>query len=481
MTSEGRRLHQAAVLAGVIDQLRGFVVPILVLAVIGGRGPGESVVRAAIYTGIGIVISTTLAALNWSTTRWFITEDSIRLRTGILSEKNTIVPFDRVQAIDTARGPIQRLFGVVEANVQTAGGGRRAEIVLKAITEAEAEELRNAVRHGTAAAAVPATPEEAREELAWELGPRGLLTAAATSGSLGVLLPFVAAATQWGDNLFGSSAAERLVPNSAGEALRDLGIVIAAAWILSFAGTVAAFARFRLVRDDERLRVYRGLLERREASVQVERVHAVRVVEGPLREPFGLAQIRIDSAGYVREGASAQTIFPLIRRAEAPELIARFLPEFAGDMGGLEHVPSRAARRYILPLALPWLIAAAVLALIVGPPGLLLATGALIGVALGFARYSAAAYRIDGPRVIFRGRRFARSTAVAKPARLQEVHVTANWFQRRGRLATLVVAIGSGRRIGVRHVSDEVADSAFTTLGLGSLGREPTTSATLDM
>ena len=47
MTSEGRRLHHAAVLAGVIDQLRSFVLPIIVLAVIGGRGPGESVVRAA--------------------------------------------------------------------------------------------------------------------------------------------------------------------------------------------------------------------------------------------------------------------------------------------------------------------------------------------------------------------------------------------------------------------------------------------------
>jgi putative membrane protein len=468
MTSEGRRLHYAAVLAGVIDQLRGFVLPIIVLAVIGGRGPGESVVRAAIYTAVGIVISTTLSAINWSTTRWFITDDSIRLRTGVLSEKVTVVPFDRVQAIDTARGPIQRLFGVVEAQVQTAGGGKRGEIVLKAITEAEAEELRKAVRGGAATATVH--PDEVREELAWELRMRGLVTAAATSGSLGVLLPFVAAATQWGDDLFGRNAAEQLVPGSAGEALRDLAIIIAAAWLLSFAGTVAAFARFRLVRDGERLRVHRGLLERREASVPVERVHAVRVVEGPLREPFGLAQIRIDSAGYAKEGASAQTIFPLVRRRDAPELIARFLPEFAGELDGLEPVPARAARRYILPLALPWLVAAAVLALIVGPPGLFLAVGAMIGVALGFARYRTAAYRLDGPRVIFRGRRLARSTAVAKPARLQEVHVMANFFQRRAQLATLVVGIGSGRHIGVEHMSADAAERAFGTLGLQSLG-----------
>jgi putative membrane protein len=299
---------------------------------------------------------------------------------------------------------------------------------------------------------------------------RGLVTAAATSGSLGVLVPFVAAATQWADDLFGAGTAQKLVPGSAGEALRDLAIIIVAAWLLSFAGTVAAFARFRLVRDGERLRVHRGFLERREASVPAERVHAVRIVEGPLREPFGLAQVRIDSAGYVNEAATAQTIFPLVRRDEVPALIERFLPEFKGDITGLEPVPPRAARRYILPLALPWLPAAIVLAVIVGPLGLLLAAGALIGIALGFARYRAAAYRLDGDRVIFRGRRFARSTAVAKPARLQEVHVTANWFQRRGRLATLVVGIGSGRRIGVEHMAEGTARNAFAALGLRSLG-----------
>ena len=469
MTSEGRRLHHAAVLAGVIDQLRGFIVPIIVLALIGAQGPRESMARAALYAAIGIVISTTLAAIRWSTTRWDITDDSVRLRTGVLSEKITVVPFDRVQAIDTTRGPIQRLFGVVEAQVQTAGGGKRGEIVLSAVSEAEAEELRQAVRHGAGAAVAV---EHVPEELTWELGPRGLAAAAATSGSLGVLLPFVAAATQWGNDIFGDNAAQRLLPGTVGQALRDLAIVVVAAWLLSFAGNVAAFAGFQLVRDGERLRVHRGLIARREASVPVERVHAVRVLEGPLRQPFALATVRIDSAGYVHEAASAQTIFPLVRREEVPALIARFLPEFAGDIDQLEPVPPRAARRYITPLAVPWPVAAAVLALVVGPAGLLLALGAMFGVALGFARYRAAAYRLEDARVVFRGRRLARSTAVAMPARLQEVHLTANLFQRRARLATLVVGIGSGRHIGVEHMAADTARRTFTALGLlGRIGR----------
>ena len=463
-------MHHAAVLAGVVDQLRSFVLPIIVLAVIGGGNPRESLGRAAVYTAIGIVLSTTMSAIRWSTTRWFIDKDSVGLRTGVLSKSVTIVPFDRVQGIDTVRGSIQRLFGVVEASVQTAGGGRRGEIVLTAITEDEAEELRTAVHQGGA----PAVDEDHQraDTLVWELRPRALLTAAATSGSLGVLVPFVAAATQWGDDLFGAGTAERLLPNTYGQALRDLAIVVVAAWLLSFAGTVAAFARFRLTRDGTRLRVHRGYLSRRDALVPVERVHAVRVIEGPLREPLGLAQVRIDSAGYAKEPATAQTIFPLIRRDEAPALIARFLPEFAGALDGLEPVPPRAMRRYILPLALPWLAAGVALALVVGPLGLLLAVGATIGIALGFARYRAAAYRVDGTRVIFRGRRFARSTAVAKPERLQEVHVSASLFQRRAELATLVVGIGSGRRIGVEHLASGEAERVFETLGLRSLGQQ---------
>ncbi|MEA2492764.1 MAG: putative rane protein [Thermoleophilaceae bacterium] len=471
MTSEGRRLHKAAVLAGVVDQLRGFVLPIVVISALGGHGLGESAIRAGIYTLIGMVVTTIASAVAWSTTRWFIGEDNVRLRSGVLSESITTVPFERVQAIDTVRGPIQRLFGVVEVHVQTAGGGRAAEIVLKAVTPAEAEELREAVRHGGATVAAASEDDGDAEAITWTLSRRDLVIAAATSGSLGVLVPFAAAATQWADDLFGSNAAQQLLPRNPLEAIRDLAVVLAAAWLLSFAGTVVAFAGFRLIRDGERLRVHRGFFERRDASVPVARVHAVRIVEGPLRQPFGLVQLRIDSAGYAHEPATAQTIVPLARRSDAPALIARFLPEFAGELGGLERLPRRSARRYMWPLVWPWAPPAVALALVVGPAGLLLALGTLLGIALGLARYRAAAYRVDGDRVIFRGRRFGCSTAVAKAPRLQEVHVTANLLQRRARLATLVVAIGSGRRIGVKHISADVAERLFATLGLRSLGR----------
>jgi putative membrane protein len=465
---EQHRLHIAAVFAGAFDQLRGLVIPIVVIAVLGGGGGSESLVRAAVYAGIGIVGTTTWAAIGWSTTRWYIAGGSVHLRKGVLSENITSIPLERVQAVDTVRGPVQRLFGVVEVHVQTAGGGRAAEIVLSAVSEAEAEELREAVRQAGSELAVEDAERPAALE--WRLPGRSLVLAAATSGSLAVLLPFVAAAGQFGDDLAGPDAAQRLAPSSPQEALRDVGLIIVAAWILSFVGTLVAFAGFRMARDGNRIRIHRGIVQRREASVPVARVHAVRVIEGPLREPFGLAQIRIDSAGYAKEPASAQTLFPLVRRREAAELIARFLPEFDGNLDELERVPRSAMRRYVLPLAWPGLAAGIIVALFAGPIGLLAATAIVPGALLGLARYRAAGYRLDDKGVVIRARRLARTTAVADPTRLQAVNVSANPLQRRARLATLALDIASRRRLRVKHLSAPAADDLFAELGQRALG-----------
>src|SRR5687767_7307335 len=116
MTPERRSLHRAAVLAEAFDQLRALAIPLVVLVFVGGAG------RLIGYGIVGLVIALGGALVQYSTTQWWVTPDAIRLRTGLFSEKITTVPLDRVQAIDTVRGPAQRLLGAVELHVQTAGG-----------------------------------------------------------------------------------------------------------------------------------------------------------------------------------------------------------------------------------------------------------------------------------------------------------------------------------------------------------------------
>ena len=167
------------------------------------------------------------------------------------------------------------------------------------------------------------------------LSRRDGLIAALTAGQLGVILPVLAVAFQLFTNIFqderGVEDASRLAPDTLGGWELALGALLLAAWALSVAGSLVAFAGFTVTRDGDRLRIRRGLLQRTEAALPVRRVHAVRVVEGVLRRPFGLATLRVEVAGYAEEAAAARTLFPLLRRAEVEPFLAELLPELADD------------------------------------------------------------------------------------------------------------------------------------------------------
>jgi putative membrane protein len=479
-----RRLHPAAVGAEALSGLRQIALPLIVVAVLGTRGP-----EGLLYALAGLAFTLVYATLVWLTTRWYLEDDAIRYRRGILSESITTIPYDRIQAIDTVRGPVQRLFGVVELHVQSAGGGRNAEIVLRAVTLADADE----VRQTSAATAQGARPPESdalrfpESPLAagpgplqgdavdeWRLGAGPLVVAALTSGSLGVLVPVVAGASQMLDDVFGVRDAERFVPDSPHEVLIAVLAVIGVAWVLSVLGTLFAFAGFAVARDGDRIRIRRGVIERRDASVPVARVHAVRIVESPLRQPFGLAQVRIETAGYAKERATATTLLPLVKRSEAEALIARLLPELtAPDELELEPVPARAARRFMtLPAAVGGAAAAGLL-IAFGTPALPALVLPVLGAVHGLARYRAAAFGRAEGHVVLRARTWllARMTSTADARRLQSVRASVTPFQRRGQLATIGVDVSSGRRLSVMHVDGARIDDHLRALTAKATGQ----------
>ena len=123
--------------------------------------------------------------------------------------------------------------------------------------------------------------------------------------------------------------------------------LLVAAWLLSTLGAIVTFGGFTVTRDGDRLRIRRGLVSRNEATVPVGRVRAVRVVEGLLRRPFGLASLTVEVTGYAEEASAARTLFPLVRVRDVPAFLAEFLPEMADDVDGLERPPvaCRAALR----------------------------------------------------------------------------------------------------------------------------------------
>jgi putative membrane protein len=451
-----RRLHVAEAFLAALDNLREMLVGALVVLIAGGQSLGFGLVLGL----VGLAVALVAGYVRWSHTTYWVSGRALHFRTGVLSPDDTSIPVGRIQAIDSIQGPIQRLFGVQALHVQTAGGGSEGEIVLRAVAEDEARWLRT----------VAGLPDPVELDLPeWRLRAGPLLVAALTAPQLGVLLPLVGALAAGGDNLFSNDQGERLLdelPNDAGGIAVLVAIAAAATLLLSVLGAIVAFAGFTLVRDDDRLRIRRGLLQRRTASLPLGRVHAVDVVEGVLRRPFGLASVRIETAGYRKEHAAAQTVLPLVRTRDVPRLLAELVPALAldGEAEPLSRPPGRARRRYALPPALAAGVLGVALALELPDAWPAIPALAVAGTAEGLLRYRAAGWSDDGRHLVIRTRVLARRTLIARVDRLQEHGTSATLLQRGARLADFQAAVGSGRTGRVRHLEVDAARSLFERL-----------------
>lgn len=72
-------------------------------------------------------------------------DEQLRVARGWLVRTDTIVPFKRIQHIDVAQGPVERVFGLASLTVHTAGT-HNSIVTLPGLTRDDAEAMRDTMR-----------------------------------------------------------------------------------------------------------------------------------------------------------------------------------------------------------------------------------------------------------------------------------------------------------------------------------------------
>jgi uncharacterized membrane protein YdbT with pleckstrin-like domain len=117
----------------------------------------HNLLRVIEYAGVvGWVISLpigyALLRLDYEMRWYLVTDGSVRIREGVVIVHEMTLTFANVQNVTIEQGPLQRMFGIADLRVQTAGGGAGAEQpgmrsmhtgILRGVDNAEA--LREAV------------------------------------------------------------------------------------------------------------------------------------------------------------------------------------------------------------------------------------------------------------------------------------------------------------------------------------------------
>lgn len=438
---EPRRQHPVAAITQVLSTLREFLIPLIVVAVAGGRAENPTVMLT--IGGLMLVGMFIWGVLSWMRFTFYVENGDLNIQYGVLERNKVQIPRDRIQVIDISSGVIQRLFGLVKVQVQTAGQSS-GDTEISALTREEAEELRRLLRNGEQTGEQRETREQLKHH--WRLSPGMLLMAATTSGSLGVALSVIGTLMSQINQILPDQMVyeylERVdMPSGQLVTYMIIGMVVAA-WLLALFGTLFRFAGFSLSVKQQELVIQRGLFERKQMTIPYRRIQAIRIVEGILRQPFGYATLYVESAGYGDEGGTSSVLFPLVHRDQVREMLARAVPEYLVESPSVRP-PARALLRYMIKTMIPavlvvvpvtWLLDYGYLSLVLLP----------LTAVLGWLRYRDAAAGHVADHLVLRFRVLARTTALIRRKRLQALELQSNLFQRRRDLVSLSVTVASG-------------------------------------
>ncbi|MFW0769003.1 PH domain-containing protein [Arthrobacter koreensis] len=303
----------------------------------GGPLPdGTPLIWAVIGLAVLILAIGVVFFLSWWFTRYQVSGDHVRVRSGVLFRQHRQARLDRVQAIDINQPLLARLFGLGELRFEVADAGESA-VRLAYLRMDHARELRATILerasgaqaatgeehaaadtagHPDAAAAPARTAAEAPEYPILALRPGRVIGAALLSGNTVVLLlGIIAVVTLTVITGEGVSLAV-FIP---------VGLAVASGY-WSMLSTAWNF-RAAVSRDGVRIRY--GLLDTRTQTVPPGRIQAVSVTQPLLWRPTGWYRISVNVAGYGASPGSdgARTrLLPAGTLDETLQILALVLP-----------------------------------------------------------------------------------------------------------------------------------------------------------
>ncbi len=134
--------------------LMGAIAAAMVISAIGSIASlleegAPSIAVLPVAFAVGLAVAVLLAGivfsaqwLSWKNLSYELTPTEFSLFSGVISKKRRHVPYQRVQSVNQQAGILQRVLGVCNVKIDTAGGSANEAVLLRYVSVSEAEALR---------------------------------------------------------------------------------------------------------------------------------------------------------------------------------------------------------------------------------------------------------------------------------------------------------------------------------------------------
>lgn len=446
---EQKKLHPITILYNVFWQLKEILFPIIAIFIFGGTSS-----KWDFFYHVGLIVFSMSVlvggVLSWFFFRYYLHQGELRIENGVFVKKKRFIPFERIQSIDFTEGILHRPFGLVKVKIETAGGVGEAEAVLTAIQMNDAIQLRDYInRHKNQKSELEEEKSENKSHELYKITTKELLILATTSGGIGVVFSALIAVISQFDELIPYKKIfqefQHVVSSGMIVLTAIIFILFLLLWGVSFLITMLKYANFTVVKMENDLIITRGLLEKKQITIPLSRIQAVRIRENILRQPFGLAAVYVESTGgSVKDNeASSVVVVPVGKKTKIKKLLLEILSDYE-LVDNLHAPPKKACWRYILRnswIAFP----------IVGLSLYYFHLWGMISFALfvifpswGYLKYRTAGWDITNKQLTISFRHLEKNTLIMKRNRIQALDYKEGFWQRSAKLASLNCLVASG-------------------------------------
>ncbi|WMS89194.1 PH domain-containing protein [Pleionea litopenaei] len=487
-----RKLHPMSWLFIVIAMVKSFFVPVLIALVAGGSDSYE------LIGGIVVVPAILFAIVQYVVYRYHLQPNEIVIREGVLFKNIRHVKYDRIQNVNLSRNPLHRLLGVAELELESASGGK-PEATMRVVAMSAVEEMNEYIRAAkqketslSSAASKKEEPQTNHDESlghsilqldilelvkAGIISNKGMVVVAFAFGILGqtrTLEKFFNKVEDW-LNPWMEQISWGLDHPVMVTLMIFFGAIafFVAIRVLSIIFMIVTYFGFDLQRQTGQLKLKFGLLTQRHATIPLQRIQMLSIVEGVLHRWFNRVAIRIATAGgnvnhQQQQENSARWLAPILATEDTESFIADVQPHISQTTDQWHGVAQRGWLRLLR-------LYSGILIILIGLSWFKFQYWSLLGFALLpfiilYSRKTVAAMRYGFTKdtLVYKSGWLTRYHSFIPLNKIQNIQRIETFFDRRNRMAKIQVDVAgldlSRHTVSIRFLDQQQADELLAEL-----------------
>ncbi|MBQ0140677.1 MAG: PH domain-containing protein [Kurthia sp.] len=457
-------LHPITIAINFVKQIKSFLIPMLIIVFSRGihftiNPKNENFYPSLITAGATLFflfILLLISFIQWRKFVYWFEEGELRIEDGLFIKKKRYIPFERIQTLNYKEGILHRPFKLVKVEIETAGDNAGdAEAVLTAVSKEQAKQVEIEMKKSTQknnGYAVDENDEifeipEVEKKRIYTMSKKDLVLLATTSSSMGILFSGLAAiASQFNDlipyeEIYGE--VKNIVRFGIFFIIILVLVVILLSWLVAIAISFIVNYDFRLEKQEQKLFISKGLLEKKSITLPMQRIQGIRIVENPIRQIFGYCRVVLDSAGSSGdEKEDNVVILPFIKKKQAIVILEELFPRYEWDLP-IKKVPRKALLRYLLKPVYFLVIPLVATSYFLFPYGVLSLLFVPIFVLWAYWKYRTAGFALGKLQLLLIYRGISRVTFVTTKNKIQSMTLKQSYFAERKDIASIQMDIMS--------------------------------------